>query len=979
MRRFLKIDRLLFFVIGIMMILTVNAQTYLEREDGWVNAQISTMTLDEKIGQLFMVRAYSKGNKDEENLILDYIKKYHLGGLCFFQGSPETQSILVNKFQKASKTPMLMALDAEWGLGMRFPNETISFPKQMMLGAVQNNQLIYEMGKEIARQCKATGININFAPVVDINSNPRNPVIFDRSFGELPFHVTSKGYLYIKGMEEEGVLACVKHFPGHGDTQVDSHYELPIISHSKERLEEFEFFPFRRLASQGVAAVMVGHLHIPSIDNRPKLPASMSDKLVKGILRDEMGFQGLIFTDAMDMKAVTKHYPSGIAEAEAFLAGNDIILLPDNLPNAFNAIKSYISNGKITDERLDESVYRILRAKYKIGLHRGTQVSENNIFKSINNKKALALKQSIAESSMTIVSDKSNLFPWRNIDDKTVAVISVNQFHTSKFQERMSSYLNTHNYHIMPTNLRAEYAIRLKALSEYDDVVIAIHSSGKSGDFSAQIPDLLVKFIGELQKKTRVRVIVFGNPYLLNKFEKIDHLAINYDNDSITQDATVQGIMGVFNINGKLPFSSGDKFKAGYGIDKEHLDRLGYAWPEMVYLNTDTLTQIDSIMNGAMKLGAFPGGQVVISKDRRIVFQKNYGKLSPNESSVQNNTIYDLASITKILSTTLTTMHLYDRNKVDLDAPLKRYIAKIDTTNKADITIGELLAHRARLNPWIPFYKNTLPDNKNQKMNNHYYQKTLKDNFTIPVAKNLFLRDDYIDSIYSQIYVSNIRENHTDKYSDLGFYLLYKMLNDGLNGGVEDYLNKHFYKKLGLRFTGFNPFKVHDLRNIAPSEIDNYYRHQIIRGHVQDMGAAMLGGIAGHSGLFSTATEVTTMMQMLLNKGKYGGVQFLKQETVEMFTTRHPQSTRRGYGFDMKEMDSLKKQNVSPHAPFSVFGHTGYTGTATWADPVNNIVYTFISNRTYPKSNNQTLNNRKIREKIQSVIYRSMFNFRGSV
>ncbi len=977
MKRYSRLRLNIVLFILVIFGLNTQSQSYLQREDIWVNSIIDNMTLDQKIGQLFMVRAYSKGNVAEDNLIQKYIQKYHIGGLCFFQGSPEEQVVLINKFQKMSQTPMLMAIDAEWGLGMRFPDKAISFPKQMMLGAVHDNKLIYQMGREIAKQCKAVGIHLNFAPVVDININPNNPVIFDRSLGESPFHVTSKGYMYIKGMEDEGILACIKHFPGHGDTQVDSHFDLPIIPHDRKRLEEYEFFPFRRLASQGVGAIMVGHLHMPAIDNRKHMPASMSEKLVKNILREDIGYHGLIITDAMDMKAVTKNYPSGIAEAEAFLAGNDILLLPENLPDAFNAIKSYISTGKITLDRLNESVYRILRAKYKCGLDRIQEIPTFNLSTTINNNRALSIKQSIAESALTLVRDEKNLIPWSEIPIKTIATLSVNHYNKTPFQARIDDYMEAHHFQLMPNYLRAEYATRLNILSQYEDVVIAIHTSGKKGDFSAQIPKILVSFIEDLQKKTRVRVVLLGSPYLLAKLENIDHLVINYDNDPITQDATVQGLLGVFDIEGKLPFSGSQKFVAGEGISKKHLNRMGYGLPEMVNMTTDTLNNIDKLMDWGLKMGAFPGGQVVVAKNRRIIYQNAFGKLSESDGPTQTNTIYDIASITKILSTTLAAMKLVEDNKLDLDAPLQKYIHKIDTTNKLDVTIGALLTHNGRINPWLPFYKNTLLTSKSALINTQYYRRTLQDNFTIPVAKNMFLRDDYIDSMYSQIYTTPLRESNAYRYSDLGFYLLFKAIDNKANGGVENFVKEHFYKKLGLRFTGFNPFKSHNLSQIAPSEIDNYYRHQIIRGHVQDMGAAMMGGVAGHAGLFSTATEVTIMMQMLLNKGNYGGFQFLQPETVKSFTTRYFNSSRRGYGFDMKELDGLSKQNVSAYAPASIYGHTGYTGTCTWADPENDMIYTFISNRTYPSTKNQILHNKEIREKIQTVIYKSMNSLKG--
>lgn len=951
-------------------------QTYTDREDSWVASMLETMTLDEKIGQLFVVRAYSRNNASEDKVIMDFIKKYHIGGLCFFQGSPDRQAQLIHKYQKSSSIPMFMALDAEWGLGMRFPTKTISFPKQMMLGALQDNTLIYELGREIARQCKVVGININFAPVVDVNSNRNNPVIFDRSFGESPFHVTSKGYMYMKGMEDEGVLSCVKHFPGHGDTEIDSHHDLPVIPHNLERLAIYDFYPFRRLVKEGVSAVMVGHLHIPAIDSMSKLPATLSESIIQNLLRKDMGYDGLIFTDAMDMKAITQNFPLGIAEAEAFLAGNDIILMPKNLPVAFKTIKSYVEKGKISQDRLEASLRRILQVKYRLGLPQSEYISSQNLWEQINNNYALTLKQSIAESALTIVNDKQELFPWKKFPESPIATLSVNLYQKSKFQSRMDSYVDAHHFQWMPTNLRKEYAQKLQTLSQYEEVIIAIHTSGKRGDYTSQLPDILIRFIEELQTKTRLRVVLFGSPYLLKKLENVEHLLINYDNDPITQDATAQGLMGVYDINGQLPFTSSEKWQAGHGLKRSHLDRLGFSLPERVQMNSDALLMVDSIMRWAVKIQAIPGGQIVIAKDRRIIYQKAFGKLSPKDLAAQNNTIYDLASITKILSTSLAFMHMEDSNLVHINKPLDHYMYRIDTTDKASIIIGDILAHHSRLSPWVSFYKYTLPDDKKSKLNTRYYRKTLQEGFTSPVASNMFLRNDYIDSMYVHLFDTPLRKSMSYKYSDLGFYFLYKVLENKTKFGVEEFVKTNFYKPLGLRYTGFNPIYKHDLKFIAPSEVDNYFRHQTIRGHVHDMGAAMMGGVAGHAGLFSTATEVTILMQMLLNKGSYGGIQFFKPEIVDKFTSRHPQSTRRGYGFDMKEQDKNRKLNVSSYAPASVFGHTGFTGTATWADPENNLIYTFCSNRTYPSSKNIKLSKYKIRENIQTVIYKSMQSYK---
>jgi beta-N-acetylhexosaminidase len=964
--------RFLLFLIACFFLLEMSGQSYLEREDIWVREKINNMTLDQKIGQLFIVRAYSKDNDAEQKIISDYITKYHVGGLCFFQGAPSEQANLINQYQRLANIPLFMGIDAEWGLGMRFPNKTISYPKQLLLGAISDNKLIYEMGKEIARQCKLTGININFAPSIDINNNPSNPVIYDRSFGESPQNVTEKGYMYMKGLEDHGVMACIKHFPGHGDTDKDSHYDLPVVNKSRAELDKTEFFPFRRLASQGVGAVMIGHLHIPSLDNRSNRPSSLSYNTIKKVLRDEMGYNGLVITDGMDMKGVTKYFPNGIAEAEAFLAGNDIILLPENLSKAVSTIKEYINAGKISTTRLDESLERILRAKYKLGLNYIPYHETKIIDSQLNSNKALSIKQKLAEAAITLIADAENTIPIRDIQDVKIATLSINVHQPTVFQNRAAQFTNTRNLHLMPYQIAQDYQQYLQTLTQFDKVIVGIHTSGKQNDFSKDLPEETLRFLKELSSKTQVIITVFGSPYILKKLNFAKNLIINYDNDAMTQDVAMQAIFGVSKINGKLPVTVNTTWAVGHGLERNSLFRLGYALPETVGMSSDSLLKIDSIMNVMITSNAAPGGQVLIAKNGKIVLQKSYGKMEPNGYYVSDNTIYDVASLTKILTTTISTMKLVDQGKINLNHPLRQYISGIDTTDKAQIILKDILAHHARLFPWIGFYESTVAPPKSYGYNPKYYSGIMQNEYNIPVAKGMFMRSDYKDSIYHQVYTSKLRESDSYRYSDLGFMMMQKVIENQSRTSLDLYAEEQFYKPLGLTHTAFKPITRFPLSSIAPTEKDDYWRQQTIQGYVHDMGAAMLGGVGGHAGLFSTSKEVAIIMQMLLNKGSYGGRQYIKPETVELFTTRHPKSTRRGLGFDMKELDTSKTKSMSSLAPEATFGHTGFTGTAAWVDPVNNIVYVFCTNRTYPSRHNQTFNKREYRHKVQSVIYKAL-------
>lgn len=951
------------------------SQHYLQREDAWVNATISNMTLDEKVGQLFMVRAFSKGYVGEEKKISDYITKYHIGGICFFQGSPLEQVNLINNYQQKARIPLFMGIDGEWGLGMRFPTETISYPKQLMLGAIQDNRLIYEMGVEVAKQCKRAGININFAPSVDINNNPSNPVIYDRSFGESAQNVTAKGYMYMKAMEDEGIMACIKHFPGHGDTDVDSHEDLPILNHSRERLESTEFFPFRRLTAYGASALMVGHLNIPALDDRVNRPTTLSKNVIKNILRQEMGYNGLIFTDAMDMKGITKYYPNGVAEAEAFLAGNDVILLPEDLVKAIATIKQYVSDGKISEKRLDESVLRILRAKYKLGLNTTPIHSSDELSKYLMRNQAVAVKEKLTEAAITLVSDNDEIIPIKNTNDLRLATLSFNKSIITPFQSRVSDYAQSKHYQLMSHQLKDQYVQLLQTLSQFDRVVVAIHTSGKQSAYNKEVSQEMIGFLRELNKKSNIIVVLFGSPYLLKRMGDLDNILLCHDNNRMTQDIAAQSLFGVNVISGKLPISVSDKWRLDHGLYRNSLGRLGYSVPERVKMNSDTLMLIDSIMAEMVRLNAAPGGQVVIAKDGKIVFSKSYGKLTSDGYYVLQNTIYDVASLTKVLATTIATMKLVDDRKINVSHPLRYYITDLNGTDKANIKVEDVLSHHAGLQAGLLFYNKTTLEGKTKSYNDTYYSNILKENYTIPIANNMFMRTDYRDTMWQSIYSSRLTGNNNYKYSDLGYYIMQKVVENESGKKLDDFTATHFYQPLGLKHTTFNPIGKHLASSIAPTEIDNYFRFQTLQGHVHDAGAAMMGGVAGHAGLFSNASDIAVIMQMLLNKGSYGGIEFIKPETVDLFTSRYGKSTRRGLGFDMKDIRSIKSKNMSPLASSSTFGHTGFTGTAAFADPEHNMVYVFCSNRTYPSANNQTFNNRNYRSKVQSIVYKSISGY----
>lgn len=947
-------------------------------EQQWVDSVYNTMSEDERLGQLFMLRAHSNLGQDHVDKIKRLIREYRVGGLCFFQGTPEKQIELINEYQAlAGPAPLLIASDAEWGLGMRMKESAISFPQQLTLGAIQDNALIYKMGKEIARQLRAVGVQFNFAPVADVNNNPANPVINTRSFGEDRYNVAVKSYTYARGLQDNGVLACAKHFPGHGDTDVDSHHDLPVIRHSLSRLDSIELFPFRVMAQYGVGCVMVGHLNVPALDERPNRPTTLSYNAVTRLLREGIGFEGLIVTDALDMKGVTKHFDSGVVEAEALLAGNDMLLLPEDLGAAFAEIKKYVREGKLSWERIGRSVKKILANKYRLGLTTFEPLKADNIRQTLHSGQAIQLKRELIANALTLVRNPEGLIPFQELDKLKLASLSIGAGPANSFQQRLLSYQRMPALQSGKEISAAQSQELLQKLSGYDAVIVGLHDMNNSARSNFGITQSTLGFLRALGQKTRVVLVVFGNPYSLRNFGDTGWLLAAYEEDADTQDLAAQALFGAIALRGRLPVTASPDYPFGAGILTRRLQRFGYAPPESSGLESSTLAKIETIAENAIAAKATPGCAVLVARKGQIIYEKAFGRHTyQSERAVQTDDLYDLASLTKITSSTLAVMKLYEEGRVSLDSPIVRYLPELEGTNKAGLVLRDIMAHRAGLANWIPFYKQTMTRYRRRvRQRPEFYHRTPDATFSIAVANNLFLRKDFADSIWQQIFRSPLNPNRPYEYSDLGFYLIARMVERLSGQPLDEYVSTHFYQPLGLSHISYNPWKHYPKERIIPTERDNYFRLQSVHGYVHDMGAAMLGGVSGHAGLFANAHDVAVIMQMLLNEGVYGSHQFLQPETIKAFTTRHPLETRRGIGFDMRQRDPARWLNLPAEASDSAFGHTGFTGTCAWADPEKELVYVFLSNRTYPSMNNYKLNQMKTRRRILSIIYEAMENF----
>ncbi len=943
-------------------------------EERWVDSVFTALGEEGRIGQLFMLRAHSDKDAAYEQAVEDQIRQYKVGGLCFFQGTPERQAELTNRYQAASQLPLMISMDAEYGLGMRLKESAITYPRQLMLGAIRDNALLYDFGREMARQCRRLGVQVSFAPVADVNNNPANPVINDRSFGEDRHNVAAKCFQLMSGMQDGGLLACAKHFPGHGDTNTDSHFDLPVIAHDSVRLDSLELYPFRFLAQNGIGSMMVAHLNMPAFDARPNRPTTLSRPVVTGLLREKMGFQGLIFTDAMEMQGVTKYFGPGEADVEALRAGNDIVLLPANVGAAVEAVKRALADSTFDRQQMETSVRRVLRAKYRLGLTTPQRVEVANIRADLNNPQAVLLKRRLVENALTLVRDRQGLAGFDHLERRRLAVLSIGDTNRTVFQTYCGYFAPVTVFNL-PKNIdSARAAALVDSLCYFDAVIVGLHNMRSRAADNFGLNDSLITFLNRLDAAVPTALTIFGNPYSLDNFDGCRSVMVAYNDDPITQELAAQAWFGARDIIGVLPVTVSTQARFGQGLWVQYPSkRLGYDLPESVGMNSATLSEMDGLVAELIAAGAAPGCQILVAKDNRVVWHKAYGHFTYDSAAapVTLDNLYDLASVTKVSATTISLMRLSDEGKFNLDKPMSAYVPDLTKTNKKDLTGRDILAHHARLQAWIPFYQRTL---ENGLPNQHIYHRDPDEDSNIPVAPGMFMENAWVDTIWNTIYRSELLPKKEYKYSDLGLYLSARALYNITGTPVDQYADATFYRPMGLATTTYNPWQRGWASRCVPTEDDTYFRHQRLQGYVHDMGAAQLGGVSGHAGLFSNANDLAKIFQMLLNGGEYFNVHYIHSRTIDAWTTRYPGSTRRGIGFDMKESDPRATQNVSELAGINTFGHTGFTGIGVWADPDQQLVFIFLSNRTFPTMENNKLITGDYRPRLQTIVYRSLQN-----
>jgi beta-glucosidase-like glycosyl hydrolase/CubicO group peptidase (beta-lactamase class C family) len=946
----------------------------------WVDSVFESLSSDERIAQLIMIRAHSNLGADHIKKVVKDIKDNKVGGLIFFQGGPVRQALLTNYYQSISQTPLMIAIDGEWGLGMRL-DSVISLPRNLMIGAAQDSTLAYRAGKVLGQQCRRLGIHVDYAPDMDINNNPRNPVINDRSFGQDKYQVARMGVAVLKGIQDEGVMAVAKHFPGHGDTDTDSHLDMPVIRKSRAELDSLELYPFRQAIDAGVASIMMAHLYIPAIDNTPNTPASISKKAVTGLLKGEMGYKGIVITDALEMKGIAKFYTGGEEAARSLLAGNDMLMLPSTAEGSVNAIRRAIRRGDISWEEVNERVKKVLLAKYNLGLNKPQVVNTDHLAADLN-AATDTLIQEIGSQSLTLLKNDNKLIPFTMHTPGKVAVLAVGADVNNNFLQVAKTIRPDVNTFIF-TSRQGEGQVgavveRLK--KDYQAVIIGLmnYSRRPSSNFGISSAERLL--IQRLQQEMPSATVVFGNPYAIQYFCDAPTIVAAYEDDSATQRAAVNLLFGQLSPAGKLPVTVCPNFTFGMGIippkppaspELASVPPLEEVAPAKVGMNAGTLQRIDKLANEMIEKGAAPGCEVMALKDGKIVYNKVFGHYdySTNEL-VTRSTIYDLASVTKVCATTVSVMKLYDEGKISLDATLGDYLPWVKGSNKANLKIRDVLLHQAGLVAFIPFYQSVLM--KGGVPDTTYFHSYADSIFSKRVAERLYIREDYIDTMYKRILESPLKPQQGYVYSDNDFIFLGKVVEAVSGQKLQHYVRESFYEPLGMTTTGFRPKERFPLSQIAPTESERTFRMQWIRGDVHDPGAAMFGGVAGHAGLFSDAGDLAVLLQMLLNGGTYGGRRFLKEETVKLFTAYNSNISRRGLGFDKPDKNNGKHGEAYPAKSASplTFGHTGFTGTCVWVDPKSNLVFVFLSNRVSPQGgDNKKLINMHVRENMMEVLY----------
>lgn len=945
----------------------------------WADSVFNTLTPQERVAQLFIPSLNPAAGEKSVGGMKALLGRRHAGGIIMSEGSLDQYFKMITLAEDVSKVFPLITFDGEWGLSMRISG-TPKFPSNMALGAVKDSGLLFEYGREMARECRAIGVTVNFAPVLDVNTNPKNPVIGYRSFGENPQRVAELGAAYSRGLEAGGVMAVGKHFPGHGDTSVDSHKTLPTVGHSMEILKKTDLVPFEMFIADGGSGIMTGHLSVPAVDPSGA-PASLSNPITTGLLRDKMGFNGLIFTDALAMKGAHTQGNNCVA---ALKAGADMLVMSTSPSTDMTAVQTAIKSGKLSQKEIDTKVKKVLAYKYVLmqGTPRAKTVAEAR--KEINSPQAEALNQRLSNAVVTLLRDKNGMVPMKNLQDNDIAIVNIGG-NGKEFSDLCKKYGNVTVYNS---------TTHIAAIKKHKTVVAAVYNDHQSSRTE----------LAQLAKIPSLVEVFFINPFKMSKFESSltteGALMTVYDNTPSLQRAAAQALFGGVAISGKFPVNLTGIAEMGQGITRAK-NRLGYSSPLAEGMNPTLTDQLDSLINEGVKIGAFPGCQLLVARNGNVVYNRSIGKQSMGgHYPVTDETLYDLASVSKATGTLPGVMKAYDKGLFNLKALASDYIPGLKGTDKEDVTVEQLLYHESGIQPSLNMFyimmdsttytgdlitrkwKKTNPikiqegayGNATAKLRRDITSPVKTDEFPIEAAKGLYVNKATYDTIMSRIYHSPLRKDKSYAYSCLNFCLLMQM-EENLTGVPHNvWVHDSIFAPLGAERVTYRPLEKFKSTEIASTEKDTYLRKQTLCGYVHDELANFSGGVQGNAGFFGTATDLAKLCQMWLNGGTYGDARILSPETVKLFTTSKSPTCRRGLGFDKPDVENPENSPTCDEATAATFGHLGFTGTVFWVDPDNQLIFIFLNNRVNPTRDNEAFSGMNIRPDLFRMVYKSLEN-----
>ncbi len=933
----------------------------------WVDETLSSLTLRQQVAQLviqWLPGSYASTSSPEFQEWAGWVEDDEIGGIYLSIGLPHSYAAKINELQARSRVPLLVTSDFEnGGPGMRINHSYAlpsllpqgggtSFPPTMAFGAIGDERFVREYGRITAVEAKAVGLHLNFAPVLDVNSNPENPVINTRSFGEDPETVARLGAAFIQGSHEGGVLATAKHFPGHGDTQTDSHIALPVVPADLARLNSLELVPFRRAVDEGVDAVMTAHVVVSGMQGLEGAPATFDERIMTDLLREGLGFEGLLLTDALVMGALSERYGTGQVAVLALEAGSDVLLMPTDVTEAIDAVMAAVDEGRLKPSRIRESARRVLETKARAGLHVGRMVDLNAVDEVVGAAGHLAFADTVATRSITLLRDRDTVLPVNPLWTRTVLSLTYarpdNLIAGTAFDPALASLVEVTNRARVGPDTPVEVYDSLEVLAaEVDLVIVSVYAPPRSGTGDISVSEGMADFIATVGPERPMMVISFGNPYLLVALPESPGYMIAWGAHEVSQNAAVRAVFGQAAISGRLPVSIPPFHEIGDGITLASLpDPVDppaspvEVDPETVGMDADRLAAVDALLDEAVADGAAPGAVLAIARHGKFVRLRGYGKLDWPESASPAGvrSIYDIASLTKVVGTTTAAMLLVDEGRLDLDTPVVDYLPwwAAGDPAKESVTVRHLLLHRAGLPPFRRFY----------------LEMEGKDAYMSAIGD---LELDY-------------EPGTRTVYSDIGLMVMGFVIERLSGQGLDEFLAERVWDRLGMNDTGFRPANTLEDR-IAPTEVDTVFRNTHVHGVVHDENAYAMGGVAGHAGLFSTAADLGVLAQTLLDGGRLAGcgpdngnapigsicaagvaapVRLVSEETVRAFTRRFDSQASRALGWDTPS----GRSSAGDYFTRSAFGHTGFTGTSIWIDPELDMFVVLLTNRVNPTRDN---------------------------